>query len=230
MFKTPIVINNFNRLSTTRKLYKDLVKMGYENIIILDNLSTYPPLLDWYRSLVGREHVKVIYLKQNYGHKALWNSTFIDNLKIYPHIVYTDSDIELNPNTPKNFIGSLIEVAKEYKFDKVGLAIKIDDLPNNFMGNIIKKTESIYWVRRVPHRKFEIYQGMIDTTFSVINPVLPFNYSALRIAGDFTCRHVPWYTNFDNLDREEKYFIESCDPNISTYAQHYLDHIKKREL
>lgn len=224
----PIVINNFNRLTTTRKMYKDLVKMGYENIIILDNQSTYPPLLDWYRSLNGRHHVKVIYLKQNYGHKALWTSGFIDNLKIYTHIVYTDSDLELNPNTPKNFIDNLIDLSKEFKFDKVGLAIKVDDLPNNFMGNKIRQTESIYWVKTLPHRKYELYQGMIDTTFCVMNPNLPFNYRALRVAGDFTCRHIPWYLDYDNLDKEELYMLETADENISTYKQHYLRYLESK--
>ncbi len=220
-FTIPIVINNYNRLSTTRKLYKDLVKLGYENIIILDNQSTYPPLLDWYRSLQGRNHVQVIFLTQNYGHKALWISGFINNLKIFPYIVYTDSDLELNPSTPRNFIDSLISLSKEYKADKVGLAIKIDDLPSNFMGNIIRGTESIYWVKEVPHRRFKIYQGMIDTTFALFDPNVPFNYKALRVAGDFTCKHIPWYTDFSNITKEEEYFIKNCDRTVSTYAEHY---------
>jgi hypothetical protein len=46
----------------------------------------------------------------------------------------------------------------------VGLAIKIKDLPKNFMGEIIRKTEEIYWVKKINYRHYEIYQGMIDLT------------------------------------------------------------------
>ena len=217
----PIVINNFNRLSTTRKLYKDLVKLGYNNIIILDNQSNYPPLLDWYRSMKEKTDITIEILKHNYGHKALWASGYIEILKKYPFIVYTDSDIELNANTPKNFIETLVRLSKEFLFDKVGLAIKIDDLPKNFMGDKIRQTESIYWIKKLPHRQYELYQGMIDTTFALINPILPFNYQALRIAGDFTCKHMPWYNQWDNLSIEEQNMIETANPNISTYIQHY---------
>ena len=36
----PIVINNRNRLTTTEKLVKDLMWLGYDNIHIIDNGST----------------------------------------------------------------------------------------------------------------------------------------------------------------------------------------------
>ena len=48
----PIIINNFNRLDTLQKLIASLEIRGYRNIYIIDNLSTYPPLLDYYKSCV----------------------------------------------------------------------------------------------------------------------------------------------------------------------------------
>ena len=41
----PIIINNFNRLTTLRLLTETLTACGYTNIYILDNASTYPPLV-----------------------------------------------------------------------------------------------------------------------------------------------------------------------------------------
>lgn len=41
-----VVINNRNRLSTTKKMVADLLKRGTTNIIIIDNESTYIPLLE----------------------------------------------------------------------------------------------------------------------------------------------------------------------------------------
>lgn len=228
MFDTPIIINNFNRLSTTRKLYKDLATLGYTNIIILDNRSTYLPLLDWYRSLKNKPGVTVHLLGRNCGHQALWKSGLINSFTGYDYIAYTDSDLELNKNTPKNFIEQMANISKHFLFDKVGLAIKIDDLPNNFMGKTIKGTESIYWVKKIVYRHYELYQGMIDTTFSIINPRKSFLYPALRVAGDFTCIHKPWYIDFDNIDKEEQYMLDTVDEGISTYKQHYLKYLKDK--
>lgn len=42
--EVPIIINNFNRLTTLRLLIEALNKRGYDNIYIIDNASTYPPL------------------------------------------------------------------------------------------------------------------------------------------------------------------------------------------
>jgi len=224
----PTIINNYNRLTTTKKLVEDLLRLGCTNIIILDNNSDYPPLLEWYdQTEKNNNKVRLHILDNNLGHKALWKSGLINHLKSYPYIIYTDSDIELNKRMPKNFIDILIKLSKEYKFDKIGLAIKIDNLPNNFVGEIIKQTEAIYWVNKLFNKRYELYQGMIDTTFALFNPNIPFQYSALRIAGDFTCSHTPWYTDFDNISEEELYFINSCNPEISTYAGHYFKHKNK---
>jgi len=227
--ETPIVINNYCRLSTTRQLYKDLTRLGYTNIIILDNRSTYQPLLDWYKSMKDKPNLTIELLDENFGHKALWKSNYINKLKKFPYICYTDSDLELNANTPKNFVDVLKSLSKEYKFDKVGLAIKIDDLPDNFMGRTIRQTEAIYWIKKIQHRKYELYQGMIDTTFALFDPNVPFNYQALRIAGDFTCLHKPWYLDFANLSKEEEFMIKTADPNISTYIQHYNKWLEEKK-
>ena len=36
-FNIPIIINNYNRFTTLKKLVEDLQKRGYKKIIILDN-------------------------------------------------------------------------------------------------------------------------------------------------------------------------------------------------
>jgi len=223
----PIIINNYNRLSTTRKLYKDLTNLGYNNIIILDNASTYLPLLDWYMSLKSKPNLKIEMFDTNYGNKCLWKSGYINKLKNHSYVVYTESDIELNPNIPKTFVETLIKLSKEFKFDKVGLSINIKDLPKNEMTSSIKQIEEVYWIKKIPHRKYEIYQGMIDSSLAVFDPNIPFNYNALRVAGNFTSNHIPWYTNFNSLSKEELYFLENATEEFSIYKQNYLKWMHK---
>ena len=46
----PIVILNRDRFHPLREQVECLQKYGYNNIIVIDNDSTYQPLLDWYKT------------------------------------------------------------------------------------------------------------------------------------------------------------------------------------
>lgn len=39
---------------------------------------------------------------------------------------------------------------------------------------------------------------------------------SIRVAGNFTCRHIPWYMDLGNLDEEERYYIAHTDPSLIT--------------
>lgn len=226
----PIIINNFNRLTTTKKLVEDLKRLGYEDITILDNNSSYPPLLEWYNT----NPCKIYRFNQNFGPRALWDSGIIELYKDSEWIAYTDSDIELNDellkeldsDRPNKLIQNLIQIANFFKVDKVGLALKIDDLPDNDYANYYKNWESQFWKYEINK---DIYKADIDTTFALIKPNLPFQYHGLRISGlFFEAKHIPWYTDFDNLTEEEKYYLEHAN-NTSTYKTFYTNYIKNKK-
>jgi hypothetical protein len=203
----PIILNNFNRLTTTKKLADDLSKLGYTNIHILDNNSTYPPLLEWYNDCpytVGR-------LNSNLGQLSIYNSGYIN--KFSGWVAYSDSDIELNPNSPRGLIDRLIEVADKYNAPKVGLALRIDDIPTTRYGLYVKREEQKFWTQEVEN---QVYKAHVDTTFSIIKVGQPFSYEAYRVAGDLTARHTPWYLDYENLSLEEQYIIEHSDSQFST--------------
>jgi hypothetical protein len=44
----------------------------------------------------------------------------------------------------------------------------------------------------------------------------------LRIAGNFTARHLPWYKEYSTLDEEEKYFIEHSNIQSNFRNGYYL--------
>lgn len=224
MSNIPIIINNLNRLSTTKKLVEDLMKLGYNNIHILDNNSTYPPLLYWYNDLQLEGKVTVKLFDKNYGQLALWNSGYIAKFKDELRIVYTDSDIELNAGSKEGFIEELVEYSIQMQ-SKVGLALQIDDLPETELGDRVRKHEAQFWEKRRGITR--TYKAYIDTTFAVIDPNKPFTYEALRVAGDFTARHMPWYTDWSNMTEEEKYVLEHLDNKHSTYKGYYLQWLEK---
>jgi hypothetical protein len=215
MSNIPVILCNRDRLTTTRQLVEDLYGRGYDNIYILDMVSTYPPLLDWYKD---QKIAEIIYMKHNIGHMALWNSDLMTNkFKDYPFVVYSDSDIQLNKDTPPLFIETMVKVCKDYKMDKVGLAINITDLPDTPINAKIGPIESQYWQNKIPSMEHELYLSNVDTTFCVVRVGKPFTYRAIRIAGNFTCNHLPWYVDYNNLNEEEQYVYNNADSKFSSY-------------
>ena len=95
----PIIINNYNQLDYLKLLLNSLEKRGYENIIILDNDSSYPPLLEFYKNT----RYRVIPLGHNYGYLALWKSGVYKEFQ-NSYFVYTDPDLVIDKECPDDFL------------------------------------------------------------------------------------------------------------------------------
>lgn len=177
------------------------------NLHIIDNNSSYAPLREWYKEC-GCE---VVYLDKNLGQLAVYNSDYINNFSGW--IAYTDSDIELNIDTPQGFVERMIQLAEKYNYDKAGLALRVDDLPDTEYANYAKHWEKRYWEKEL---ETDVYMAGVDTTFSVIKVGLPFQYESIRIAGNMTARHMPWYLDYSNLSEEEQFIIDNSNSEFST--------------
>ena len=101
----PIIINSFNRLTTLRRLIASLEQRGLTNIHILDNCSTYPPLLEWYAT-DGRRY-DIIRLPKNLGFKALWKHRPTRKRFCGDYYIYTDPDLELDPACPADVVARM---------------------------------------------------------------------------------------------------------------------------
>lgn len=206
--KVPIIINNYNRLSTLKMLIENLEKRGYYNIHILDNVSTYPPLLYFYKGTKYTVH----HLKQNYGSKALWKSGIWYKF-INTYFVYTDSDINLIDDCPDDFMEHFYKILKKYPMvHKIGFSIKIDDLPDHYT----LKNKVIDWEKRYYEEELEdnLYIAPLDTTFALYRPFSrrgkrDGSDKMLRTGYPYQIRHMPWYQNSDDLSDEDNYYVNS---------------------
>ncbi|MGI9560360.1 MAG: glycosyltransferase family 2 protein [Flavobacteriaceae bacterium] len=222
--KIPIFINNFNRLTTLVKLINALETRGYTNIIILDNKSTYPPLLEYYKSTKHKVHR----YRKNYGYKSFWKSGLW--LKYtFNYFVYTDPDVVPIEQCPENFISYFYHLLKKYpKVHKVGFSLKIDDLPDHYTN----KNSVIKWEKTFYDNVLEpnVYQAPIDTTFALYRP---FSKSGkrdgstpmIRTGYPHQCAHLPWYINDNNLDEEEMYYVNNL--KTETYWSKKIFDLKK---
>lgn len=218
--KFKVIINNRNRLSTTRKLVEDLLDRNTQEIWIIDNQSTYQPLIDWYRNVPSE--VKII-KEHNAGHLALFSTGLINQVP-EDWCFYTDSDIQLNSKMPKEYQEIMLDTALRLNSKKIGLAIDISDIPDHyFIKQQVIRNESRWWLNQVEP---DIYEAHTDTTFCLIKKVDQFD--SFRMAGDFTCKHMPWYIDLNNLDEEEKYYVENCsDDRVTQYTK---QHKYKKEM
>lgn len=212
-FNVPIIINNRNRFSFLKQMIEQLQSFGYMNIYVLDNDSSYPPLLEYYE----KANVKVIYLKKNLGYRALWISGVFDQFK-NKYYVYSDPDILLQDDCPKDFVYHLYRYLNKYSGkEKAGVALKIDDLPEYYnLKQEVFKWEKPHWEKKLED---DVYDALVDTTLALYKPLAFGNAeecSAIRVAGKLTAKHLPWYLDSLNLSEEEQYYKQNVS-NTSSY-------------
>ena len=216
----PIIINNFNRLTYLKSLINSLTSRGYHNIYILDNQSTYPPLLEYYQTCPYH----VILLDKNLGYKALWISDVFKQFKD-SYYVYTDSDMEISEECPDDFMQHFLNVLHQYPLSqKVGFGLRIDDLPDYFENKQkVIAHETRFWQHPVAN---ELYKAEIDTTFALYRPyckgVANIYSEVYRTSTPYLIRHLPWYVNSENMSEEEQYYV-----NNITQSTHWSKQAQK---
>jgi hypothetical protein len=216
-----IAIISYNNLTFLEKMINQVLK--YTNdIVIIDNKSTYQPLLDFFKT--NENKYTILNMEKNHGHTVYK----IDTVKkiLGPLYLLTDPDIELPSTLPKNFVRQFYDLTKKYKIHKIGVALDIfsDNIRTDvkalgFHGvwNTIKDWEKQFWKKRIEDKDFELYSGDVDTTFCFVNePNTIYKNLPIRIAGvDYTSKHLPWYKNWESQLRDNEY-NEYMKGNIST--------------
>lgn len=209
----------YNRLTYPKNMSEFLGDHGIE-VILIDNNSSYQPLLDWYEICP----FKVYKLKENLAHKALYKSGILENYKDRYYFL-TDHDLDLS-GVPSDFVEVLFKGFKNPSIPiKSGFSLKIDDLPDNPYAKIAQDWGKKYWERPQDFNGF--YQSEIDTTFALYDRSREYSgfpdgdnfFKAVRSPNPYTVRHLPWYNTPDNITEEEMYYLE----RTGTY---WLTHFK----
>lgn len=214
----PIFINSRDRVGVLRKLINWLLKAGYRNLIILDNNSTYPKLLEYYSKLEEDSRVKVVLLKKNLGYKAIWLSNILEDMKISTPYVYTDPDVLPIDECPKDFMKRLIEVLdSNHEIRKVGLSLLWEDITIDDKEKHRRREFDFFKRGNIGDN---VSYANVDTTFALYSNLRIYSLRfSLRTYGDFRLRHLPWYFNYKKLPEDEKYYLEHADRNSVTTVQ-----------
>ena len=213
-FNIPIFINARDRIGVMKQQIDWLLDAGYTNIIILDNNSTYPPLLEYYKSFNDDKRVRVILMKQNLGFKAIWKSGILEALDIRTPYVYTDPDLVPVDSCPKNVVQRLLKILKQHPLiKKVGLGMVYKDITFYDKARWQEIEQHYYDFTDIAK---DLYYIQVDTTFALYINCRHYNLRfSMRTLGDMMAKHLPWYFDYDNLPEDEQYYLDHADKSSS---------------
>lgn len=220
----PIIIINFNQLFYLIKQVDFFLKRGFENIVIVDNKSSYSPLLEYYNELKSNSNVTIELMTNNYGHMVFFDNEILQKKYGKGFYFLTDADIVPNANLPLDFFEEMLEIMKKHFLNvtKIGFALDINNLPKTYLKkeNVID-WEKDFWKNNTLE-KIESYYAPIDTTFALYKPSYPSKYKkdasffeAIRLAGDYTALHGGWYVDYENLTEEQEFYFSSVNSSSS---------------
>ena len=206
----PIFINVRDRVTPLRELVAWLERAGHERIVLLDNDSAWPPLLEYLKETPHTVHR----FGENLGSQSLWRAGMVPDERF----VFTDPDIVPIEDCPFDAVAHLASLLDEYpEHRKAGLGLYLDDLPRSL--------PCLEWERSLvsPLRQVDngVFDSMIDTTFALYEPGSVFGLAALRTGHPYQARHVSWYVTPGRVSAEDRYYLKraKAGPGASSWAQ-----------
>lgn len=199
-------ITVWNLLSPLPQLVDDIRRFGCKPVIV-DNASTYPPLLKW---LDEQTTAPVVRMAENLGPRAAWTL----GIQRQERYIVTDGDLDLSeiPDDAMDVLDA--GFALDPSAHKVGFSLRIDDLPpDGVLTAAVREWEARYWTRPVGERYF---RADIDTTFAMYDSRRPGNAygPALRTAPPYTARHLPWYWTRETMTGEIRYYLKALNKAV----------------
>jgi hypothetical protein len=126
-----------------------------------------------------------------------------------------------------------MSISEEFSAPKVGFALDIGD-SKDFRDHKfqvgkrkykISQWEKKFWKVKLHSKSgVPLYRAHLDTTFALYDKIRFSNsnfYSAVRVAGAFTARHLPWYK--DSIVPNEELSYYSATAITSTYSSAFVE-------
>lgn len=212
MFDPIIYITVRDRLQDLKELVGWLERAGHQRIVLLDNASTWPPLVEY---LKASPH-DVRWLRTNGGSRTLWEHAMVPD----EWFVVTDPDILPTEDCPLDLIAHLHRLLDEnLNFEKAGVGLYLEDVPADL--------SSLEWERKLmsgcpefPEVEPGVHIAPVDTTLALYRAGTPFMYEAIRTGRPYLARHMSWYREGNPTD-EDRYYLEHAiaGPLGSSWAQ-----------
>lgn len=214
--QVPVLLNSFNRLGCLRRLIAWLQEAGYVNLYVIDNASTYPPLLD-YLTWLRNGRATVIRLPKNFGPRVLWRQRLLSRMGIETEYIYTDPDVVPARECPRDLIGKLQSVLADHpNVGKAGVGLRLDDLPSWYQH----KAAAISWERQFWVRPAGpgLFHAPVDTTFALYRPGGSRGRGGIRTGWPYVAAHEGWYLNSAWPSEEDLFYNRTVTPGVSHWS------------
>lgn len=225
MTRPPIFIVVRDLLSPLQQLVGWLQRAGHERVVLVDNDSTYPPMVEY---LASTPHT-VVRCGWNMGHRSPWLSGAIFEMAHNENYIVSDPDIVPDDGCPLDAIEFFADVmAAHPDVHRVGFGLRIDDLPDHYAP----KADVIAW--EAPMWAHEIEPGLfdapIDTTFALARVPRPSSRPSIRTGPPYVARHLSWYDNTAEPTDELLYYRDHSDRSLTHWTRPAIPGRERRLL
>ena len=226
--QVPVYIPTRDRLTPLLELLSWLESVGQHEVYLVDNMSTYPPLLEYFE----RTPYRVFRLAHNLGHRAPFLSGVVQRSSHDRFFIVSDPDVVPDEGCPPDALLRFRALFDEFpEVHKVGFGLRIDDLPDHFaLRDDVVRWEEQFWTDVA---KPGVFRAAIDTTFAMYRPLEGRRHNSacsLRTGAPYVARHLPWYVDSSDLDEEESYYRKHADPTVTNWNRDQLPRWKQRRL
>ncbi len=220
-----IFIMNYEWLSWIQEQAKFFTECGH-TVIIVDNCSSYKPLLEWYKTCPYKV-ISTNGIQLSTYNRFIWEMGLPEIHTNDNYYAVTDSDLGFK-SVPKNFCEILVaDIERNEGIIKCGLGLEIDNLPRNCYADRYRESEKNNVLNP---NQYGICDAAVDTTFAVYSKSRCNNLGKLwRAEGDsapesfldnryfyrshrtyypYMAQHLPWYMDINNLTEEQQYHIK----------------------
>jgi len=204
--ETPVVIiPTFNQLTMLMNTMEKLSRFGLNKFLILDNQSTYPPLVEFFNLI----ETPVCILEENYGPHHFTSDGIYKQLPEF--FFLTDPDLEYPDEIPDSLVEDMVALSEKRSWGKIGLALN-KDCKHLFTDSVrlgVDKWESHAWrnvIDNMPNGD-PVWEAFTDTTFCLYNKKhFKDFYYAPRIGGRYTLMHYGWQECRPGSKEENEYY------------------------
>lgn len=215
----PVLINNYNRTHTLNQMVEWLLSLEDEvAIIIVDNQSDYPPLLEYYDN-IKHPNVQAVLLNFNsYKHGIEY---LANQLVHHDKFMMSDPDLIPYPDTPKDIISHISRLMDKYpNYNHIGPSLEILDIPDDIpVKQKVVKHESQFWSPHAEKLNDEAYVANIDLTLAMYRKSSKYMAlgPSLRTDRPYTVQHIDWYVKEEDYTDDFRYYLATTG-TFATWA------------